>query len=131
MAPPRRSRRLALQHVSITDLKPRTLRHILLTATTHDNLLRFVATCARVCPEWWRVVRASEAYGRTLLARERVLKAIAEALEMEGDGLDLASKAIGDAGAAVLGVAAESWAKKVSFARVWGAFREPRGPITL
>eukprot|EP01045_Picozoa_sp_COSAG04_P010287 COSAG04_NODE_625_length_11793_cov_11.719942_1_plen_52_part_10 len=49
--PPRRSRRLALKHVSIQDLPPTALHHILLTATTHDNLLRFVAACARVCGE--------------------------------------------------------------------------------
>ena len=29
-------------------LPPIVLRHILLGATAHDNLLRFVATCARV-----------------------------------------------------------------------------------
>ena len=52
--PPCRSRRLALKHVSIDDLPPHALQHILLTATTHDNLLRFVAACARVCGEWWR-----------------------------------------------------------------------------
>ena len=68
--PPRRSRRLALKHVSIADLPPHALQHILLTATTHDNLLRFVAACARVCGEWWRVVGGSAAYGRGLGAEE-------------------------------------------------------------
>ena len=63
MAPPRRSRRLALKRVVIADLPPHVLQHILLTATTHDNLLRFVAACARVCAEWWRAVGGSAAGG--------------------------------------------------------------------
>ena len=54
MAPPRRSRRLALKRIAIGDLSEPVLRAILLTAATHDNLLRFVAACARVCGEWWR-----------------------------------------------------------------------------
>ena len=61
MAPPRRSRRLALKHVSIGDLPPNVLHHILLGPS--NNLLRFVAACARVCAEWRRVVGGSAAYG--------------------------------------------------------------------
>eukprot|EP01045_Picozoa_sp_COSAG04_P003684 COSAG04_NODE_152_length_22459_cov_12.374597_8_plen_302_part_00 len=84
------------------------LQHILLTATTHDNLLRFVAACARVCGEWWRVVGGSAAYGRGRgagEARARVLRAIVGALEKEGEKLDLSFQGIGDAGAAALGAA--------------------------
>eukprot|EP01045_Picozoa_sp_COSAG04_P003696 COSAG04_NODE_152_length_22459_cov_12.374597_20_plen_302_part_00 len=106
--PPRRSRRLALKRVSIADLPPTALHHILLTATTHDNLLRFVAACARVCGEWWRAVGGSAAYGRGAGAgagRARVLKVIAKALEWQGEELNLYGKVIGDAGAAALGVA--------------------------
>ena len=50
--PPRRSRRLALKRVSIADLPEPALRRILLGPS--DNLLRFVAACARVCAEWRR-----------------------------------------------------------------------------
>ena len=49
----------AAPHISA--LPPHALQRILLTATTHDNLLRFVAACARVCAEWWRVVGGSAA----------------------------------------------------------------------
>eukprot|EP01045_Picozoa_sp_COSAG04_P007886 COSAG04_NODE_423_length_14604_cov_8.047777_3_plen_310_part_00 len=106
--PPRRSRRLALKRVALADLPPHALHHILLTATTHDNLLRFVAACARVCGEWWRAVGGSAAYGRGLGAgaeRWRVLKDITAALEGQGGELDLRNKSIGDAGAAALGAA--------------------------
>ena len=108
MAPPRRSRRLALKRVSIGDLPEPALRRILLTATSHDNILRFVAACARVCCEWWRVVGSSAAYGRGLTTgRETVLKKITAQLEKTGDTLDLTAHfrggtPIGDAGAAVL-----------------------------
>ena len=33
----------------IDDLPPNVLRHVLLAAVRTDNLLRFVAACARVC----------------------------------------------------------------------------------
>ena len=101
----------------ISDLPPNALQHILLTATTHDNLLRFVAACARVCGEWWRVVGGSAAYGLGLPQpagdedeRARLLKAITRALEAEEDDsmLRLGSKGIGDAGAAVLGAALQA-----------------------
>ena len=62
--PPRRSRRLALKHIAIGDLPEPALRAILLGPS--DNLLRFVAACARVCAEWRRVVGGSAAYGRGL-----------------------------------------------------------------
>ena len=52
--PPRRSRRLALKRIAIGDLPEPALRRILLGPS--DNLLRFVAACARVCAEWRRVV---------------------------------------------------------------------------
>ena len=59
--PPRRSRRLALKRITIGDLPPHVLHQILLGPS--DNLLRFVAACARVCAEWRRVVGGSAAYG--------------------------------------------------------------------
>eukprot|EP01045_Picozoa_sp_COSAG04_P010296 COSAG04_NODE_625_length_11793_cov_11.719942_10_plen_298_part_00 len=95
----------AAPHISA--LPPTALHHILLTATTHDNLLRFVAACARVCGEWWRAVGGSAAYGRGLGAQRKwVLKAIAKALGMGwGDRLSLHGQRIGDVGAAVLGAA--------------------------
>ena len=110
----------AAPHISA--LPEPALRRILLTATTHDNLLRFVATCAHVCPEWWRVVRGSAAYGLALPRsrvedfedeydndeddeRARVLKVIDDVLEEQEEDLYLAAEAIGDAGAAALGAA--------------------------
>ena len=51
----------------IGDLPTPVLQHILLlTATTHENLLRFVAACARVCADWRWVVGGSVAYGLAL-----------------------------------------------------------------
>ena len=38
------------------------LRHILLHATTHSDLLSFASRCARVCRDWHRVVSDSPAY---------------------------------------------------------------------
>ena len=123
--PPRRSRRLALKRVSIADLPEPALRRILLGSS--DNLLRFVAACARVCAEWRRVVGGSAAYGLGLPRarleedywveydgdddeRARVLKVITRALEREGEELDLEmhQKRIGDAGMAVLGAALQA-----------------------
>eukprot|EP01045_Picozoa_sp_COSAG04_P028703 COSAG04_NODE_4529_length_2032_cov_3.078634_3_plen_301_part_00 len=96
----------------INDLPEPALRRILLTAVRTDSLLRFVAACARVCAEWWRVVGGSAAYGRGLPTertvvlphgeRGRVLKALSGALVKGGDTLDLLRIGIGDSGAAVL-----------------------------
>ena len=55
----RRSR----QQPDINSLDEATLRFILLSATTHDDLLEHIATCACVCPEWWQIVICSPAYG--------------------------------------------------------------------
>ena len=119
--PPRRSRRLALKRITIGDLPEPALRAILLGPS--DNLLRFVAACARVCAEWRRVVGGSAAYGLGLPRgrredlhdgwyegdedeRARMLKAITKALE-GGWHLNIA-ELISDAGAAVLGVALQA-----------------------
>ena len=119
-------------------LPANALQHILLTATTHDNLLRFVATCARVCGEWWRVVGDSAAYGRGLPRgrrddlksmlwydgdedeRARVLKAITKALEREGEeaALHLFGMRIADAGAAALGAALLASRPRIRFTRL-------------
>ena len=96
----------AAPHISA--LPEPALRGILLTAVQTDNLLHYVAACARVCAEWRRVVADSAAYGRGLGAREeraRVLRAIVRALEAEGGTLDLWNRSIGDAAAAALVVA--------------------------
>jgi len=93
----------------INSVPPNVLHHILLTATTHgdgavDNLLHFVATCARVCAEWRRVVGGSVAYGRALGAeRARVLKVIAR--ELDGQKLNFNHAGIGGVGGVVLGAA--------------------------
>ena len=104
--PPRRSRRLALKRITIGDLPPNVLHQILLGPS--DNLLRFVAACARVCAEWRRVVGGSAAYGLGLPRgrleedrwvkydgdddeRSRVLKTIAVALARPSLSLQLRS----------------------------------------
>ena len=122
--PPRRSRRLALKCIAIGDLPEPALRRILLGPG--DNLLFFVAACARVCAEWRRVVGGSAAYGLGLPRgrreglpgnlryegdddeRARILKVITRALEKEGEELDLCYKLLGDSGAAALGAALQA-----------------------
>eukprot|EP01045_Picozoa_sp_COSAG04_P027461 COSAG04_NODE_4028_length_2354_cov_1.941907_2_plen_337_part_00 len=108
-------------------LPSHVLHHILLTATAHDDVLRFVrfvAACARVCAEWRRVVGGSAAYGlglprgrprEDLLAyegdddeRARVLRRIVERLEREGDALFLSFAHLSDVGAAALGAALQA-----------------------
>ena len=116
--------RASVAPVTIGDLPEPALRIILLGPS--DNLLRFVAACARVCAEWRRVVGGSAAYGLGLPRgrredlpmhlqyndedgeRARVLKEITRALETVGEELDLDDDRIGDAGAAVLGAALQA-----------------------
>ena len=116
--------RTDLSPVSIGDLPEPALRRILLGPS--DSLLRHVAACARVCAEWRRVVGGSAAYGLGLPQpagdedeRARLLKAITRALEAEEDDsmLRLGSKGIGDAGAAVLGVALQAM-PRIRFTRL-------------
>ena len=118
MAPPRRSRRLALKRVRIGDLPTSVLTHILTTATSHDDLLAHVALCARVHPEWRRAVMGSAAYGRGIVGRSaeegatetaaeersRVLRKLTTALrQATTDGkLALPAERVGDAGARAL-----------------------------
>eukprot|EP01045_Picozoa_sp_COSAG04_P024063 COSAG04_NODE_2954_length_3351_cov_2.844403_2_plen_326_part_00 len=108
----------AVPHIS--NLPEPALRAILLGFS--DNLLLHVAACARVCVEWRRVVVGSVAYGMSLPLvavqdweyghddeRTRVLKAIAEVLDEEGEKLGWDERErIGDAGAAVLGAALQA-----------------------
>ena len=99
----------AAPHISA--LPEPALRGILLTAVQTDDLLRYVAACARVCAEWRRVVAGSAAYGRGLgagEARARVLRAIVKALEADSDELNLSNQYVGDAGAAALGAALQA-----------------------
>ena len=42
------------------------LPNILLTATTHNKLLRWLSTCARLSREWWRIARSSPVHGHQL-----------------------------------------------------------------
>eukprot|EP01045_Picozoa_sp_COSAG04_P007498 COSAG04_NODE_394_length_15124_cov_10.557005_4_plen_341_part_00 len=143
---PRRSRRLALKRITIGDLPEPALRRILLGPS--DNLLRFVAACARVCAEWRRVVGGSAAYGlglprgrRTFRPmfcgpgsgrvkydgddgeRARVLKAVANALEKEGGHVDLNCSHISDAGAAALGAALQAM-PRIRFTTLWLEYNE-------
>ena len=99
--PPRRSRRLALKRITVGDLPEPALRRVLLTAVETPNLLRYVAACARVCAEWWRVVGGSAAYGRALgCRRTRVLREISKALDAGDEKLGLYGMGIGAAGGA-------------------------------
>eukprot|EP01045_Picozoa_sp_COSAG04_P011569 COSAG04_NODE_747_length_10615_cov_4.568372_9_plen_369_part_00 len=118
--------RTGMGPVAIGDLPEPALRAILLTATTHDNLLRFVAACARVCAEWRRVVGGSAAYGLGLPReqhedlprwlqydgdedeRARALRVISRALEADGEELDVRSERLSDEGAAALGAALQA-----------------------
>ena len=128
MAPPRRSRRLALKRVGVGDLPTNVLTHVLLSATTHDDLLVHVANCARVHPEWRRAVMGSAAFGRDIVgtsgipqmiaanltgtessaaARSRVLRTLSAALrQAKADGeLGLTASWMADQGARALDAA--------------------------
>ena len=52
---------MAVAAPDISALPEPALRGILLTAVRTDDLLRYVAACARVCGEWRRVVADSAA----------------------------------------------------------------------
>lgn len=114
------------------------LAQVLLCDTQHDDLLRFLATCAQVSRAWRSVVRASAAYGLGLAQtqlpgrhglssyeddeneRARVLKAISAALRDARSGfeeygeqhppgtVDLDFSKLGDAGVYVLGIALQA-----------------------
>eukprot|EP01045_Picozoa_sp_COSAG04_P005574 COSAG04_NODE_260_length_18679_cov_4.566439_13_plen_368_part_00 len=56
----------AIAQPGIRDLPTKLLEHILLSAQPTTNLLRHVAVCARVCPEWRRLVAGVPAYGAAL-----------------------------------------------------------------
>jgi hypothetical protein len=58
---------------SLNDLPSHILRQIVIGATTgHEDLLRWVAACAKVSREWWHIVRCSPAYGGGLPVVEAV-----------------------------------------------------------
>ena len=52
--------------VGIDDVPEHLLHRILLTATTHDDLIGHVAICAAVCRDWCQIVQSSPAWGSTL-----------------------------------------------------------------
>ena len=107
---PKRQPTISPESRGISCLPEHLISRILLTATTHTDLLRHVSVCARVCPEWWKLVMGSMGYGGRLrndplkqypdlyedyagqmdhLRRHKVLKEIAEGLRnMRGEGLD-------------------------------------------
>ena len=121
------------------DLPEAVVRHILLGATHHYDLVRHVSVCARVCSEWWLIARGECTYGAgwgTDAAgrkkRARVLRGVSYRLEeagrngvqyyMEDDPeqkvvdilpshcLNLTSFEIGDEGARILGAALQAMA---------------------
>lgn len=57
------------------------LRQILLSSTTHDDLLRWISAVARVCRAWWLVAQTSAAYGTGLGERASLLKDISGVLQ--------------------------------------------------
>ena len=103
------------------DLPTNVLTNILLSATTHADLLAHAALCACVHPEWRRAVMGSAAYGRGIVGlsadegatataaeeRSRVLRELSSALRQakEEGKLELIDDGIGDAGARALGAA--------------------------
>ena len=108
----------------IGELPTSVLTHILLTATTHENLLAHAALCARAHPEWRRAVMGSAAYGLGIVGRSRmqgaaeaqitaaterarVLPKLGAALrQARADGkLELIAAYMGDAGARALDAA--------------------------
>ena len=89
------------------------LHHILLTATDHDNLLRFVSVCARVHSSWWQCVASSDAYagrhfgrrGWGSWVRTSVMQLISKQLRPPVCPISLRKSCIGDKGARILAVA--------------------------
>ena len=108
---------------TIADLPEHLVARILLAATWHDDLLRHVNVCARVCADWHRVVSGCAAYGAGWGAdaagraeRARALKRIRATLrrtwehsELENTELLLSECGIGDEGGAALGAALQVW----------------------
>ena len=123
---------------TIADLPDHIIFRVLLTATTHDDLLHHVSVCARVCPGWYRNVRGSAAYGMGWAAdaagraeRARVLSLTSEALQVARGPVPrryhtlasavrtpvprrpfyllLGGKNIGDDGGKALGAALQVW----------------------
>ena len=54
---------LVMPNKTIADLPEHLVARILLAATWHDDLLRHVNVCARVCADWHRVVSGCAANG--------------------------------------------------------------------
>lgn len=49
--------------IEVADLPEPLIRRVLLHSTGHDDLLRHVSACARVCADWRCIVGGSPAYG--------------------------------------------------------------------
>ena len=129
--------------LALFDLPDLILARILLSATTHDkenNLLRFVAACAQVSKEWWRVLQGTAAYGaglsteirddlslgfgsddeeETPTERAKVLRAISKALcEPRGrfdNNIHLSGVNIGGAGIRTLAAAIQAMPAPLPF----------------
>ena len=64
MAPPRtRAQRRTAAAQVLKDMPTSVLAHILLTVSPTEDLLKHVSVCARVHPDWRRVVMEHDAYG--------------------------------------------------------------------
>ena len=91
-----------------SDLPVHLQARVLLTDADQENLLRHVSTCARVCKEWWHVVRESAPYGHAVKdrpQRARVMLALSRALqeaELTGGDLTLSYEHIDETCACVL-----------------------------
>ena len=104
-----------LQTPTIGSLPDSTLRHVLLTASCHEDIFAHLAACALVCREWWRHVRGSAAYApagderRARLLR-RIYRSLRGRWGAEGNGGSVDCRPdptdrlrIGDDGARALG----------------------------
>lgn len=93
---------------TFSDLPVHLQARVLLTDADQQNLLRHVSTCARVCIEWWHVVRESAPYGHAFKdrpQRARVMLALSRALletELNGGDLTLSYEHIDETCACVL-----------------------------
>ena len=105
-------------HRALLGLPANMLRHILLDATVHDNILLHVAVCSMVCPEWRRLVMDAASYG--LSCPDGMLREITGMLgktELTYNG-HFADVMFDDDAAAVLGAALRARPSPLPYTRV-------------
>lgn len=137
----------AAEAARVADLLSHAVRlvpQILLCATTHDSTqwsgqgyLKLISVCARVCPQWWHIVRRSAAYGAGLPThqlpdrfnrheepvavgrdeRNRVLREIDRAMGRRE--VTLFDAKLGEEGGRALGAALQASSTPLAFATLW------------